>query len=230
MIVRKNPSADLTQYNGLFYAIGLSISLLLVVTAFEWKFYDDGSVANIDTDINSMFDEVLDIPPTEQPPPPPPSKNRFIEIVEVPDLEEIEEDINIELDVDVTEDMVIEQVEIEAPDIMEEEAEEIFTVVENQPEPLGGYEAFYKFVGEELKYPTFALRSNVEGRVFVQFVVEKDGTLTDFIVARGIGAGCDQEAVRVLKMAPKWKPGKQRGRAVRVRMILPITFKIAGQG
>ena len=161
MIVRKYPSADLTRYSGLFYAIGLTLSLLLVVTAFEWKFYDDGNLANIDTDIDAMFDEVLDIPPTEQPPPPPPSKNRFVEIVEVPDVEEIEEEIQIELDVDVTEDMVIEQVEIEAPEIVDEEAEEIFTVVENQPVPSGGYEAFYNFIYEEIKYPAFALRSNV---------------------------------------------------------------------
>jgi protein TonB len=176
-----------------------------------------------------MFDEILDIPPTEQPPPPPPSQNKFVELVEVPDVEEIEEDIDISLDIEVTEEMVIEQVEIEAPEIVEEEAEEIFTVVENQPQPVGGYETFYKYIYEEIKYPTFALRSNVEGRVFVQFVVEKDGRLTDFVVARGIGAGCDEEALRVLRGAPSWQPGKQRGKPVRVRMILPITFKIAGQ-
>ena len=230
MIVRKYPSADISRYQGLFFGIGLSISLLLVVTAFEWKFYDDGSLANLDTNIDAMFDEILDIPPTVQPPPPPPSQSRVFELVEVPDVEEIEEDINIDLDIEVTEDMVIEQVEIEAPEIVEEEAEEIFTVVENQPQPIGGYEAFYKYIYDEIKYPTFALRSNVEGRVFVQFVVEKDGTLTDFVIARGIGAGCDEEALRVLRGAPNWQPGKQRGKPVRVRMILPITFKIAGQG
>jgi protein TonB len=228
MIVRKYPSADIGKFENLFFGIGLSLSLLLVVTAFEWKFYDDGSLANLDTNINSMFDEILDIPPTVQPPPPPPSQSKFTELVEVPDVEEIEENIDINLDIEVTEEMVIEQMEIETPEIVEEEAEEIFTVVENQPLPVGGYEAFYSYIYQEIKYPTFALRSNVEGRVFVQFVVEKDGTLTDFVIVRGIGAGCDQEALRVLKGAPNWQPGKQRGKPVRVRMILPITFKISG--
>ena len=78
-----------------------------------------------------------------------------------------------------------------------------------------------------MKYPNQARRMGIEGRVFVQFVVDKDGQLTEIKAVKGIGAGCDEEAVRVLKSAPKWKPGKQRGRPVKVRMILPITFKLS---
>ncbi|MCK5701162.1 MAG: energy transducer TonB, partial [Cyclobacteriaceae bacterium] len=78
----------------------------------------------------------------------------------------------------------------------------------------------------KLKYPAQARRMGIEGKVFVQFVVDKDGTLTEVTAVKGIGAGCDQEAVRVIEGAPKWKPGKQRGRSVKVRMILPITFKL----
>ena len=86
--------------------------------------------------------------------------------------------------------------------------------------------AFYKYVATTLRYPAQARRMGIEGKVFVQFVVDKDGSLTDVQAIKGIGAGCDEEAVRVISKAKKWKPGKQRGRAVKVRMILPITFKL----
>ncbi|MCK5371843.1 MAG: energy transducer TonB, partial [Cyclobacteriaceae bacterium] len=92
--------------------------------------------------------------------------------------------------------------------------------------PVGGIKAFYDFVGANLRYPPRALRMGLEGRVFVEFVVEKDGSLTDIKVVKGIGGGCDDEAVRVISLAPKWNPGKQRGNAVRVRMVLPIMFKL----
>jgi protein TonB len=98
--------------------------------------------------------------------------------------------------------------------------------VENQPAPVGGYEAFYKYIGKNIKYPDQARRMGVEGKVFVQFVVDKDGSITDVQVLKGIGSGCDEEAIRVVKSAPKWTPGKQRGRPVRVRMSVPIAFKL----
>jgi TonB family protein len=103
---------------------------------------------------------------------------------------------------------------------------ELFTVVEEQPEFEGGMEAFYQYVGNEMTYPLQARQSGVEGRVDVQFVVEKDGSLSDVKAIKGIGAGCDNEAVRVVQNAPAFKPGKQRGMPVRVRMVMPIVFKI----
>ena len=86
--------------------------------------------------------------------------------------------------------------------------------------------AFYEFVGKKLKYPAQARRMGIEGKVFVEFVIERDGTITDVKAIKGIGAGCDEEAVRVLQTAPKWKPGKQRGKPVRQRMVFPIAFKL----
>jgi protein TonB len=220
---KKNPKADLTRTTGLFLNVGLVISLLLVIFAFEKKIYDDGGQVNLSAQAEN-FEDLMDIPATQQPPPPPPKKVQP-EIIEVPDEEEIEEEIEIDLDVEMTEETVIEEVVFEdAPE--EEEADQIFTIVEDQPTPNGGMAAFYQFVQKKLKYPAQARRMGIEGKVFVQFVVDKDGTLTDVQAVKGIGAGCDEEAVRVLKSAPKWKPGKQRGRSVRVRMILPITFKL----
>jgi TonB family protein len=109
------------------------------------------------------------------------------------------------------------------------DANEVFTVVEDQPTPEGGMEAFYDYIQQNLKYPAQARRMGIEGRVFIQFVVDKDGSITDVKSVKGIGAGCDAEAVRIMQNAAAWNPGYQRGRAVRVRMVLPITFRLGDE-
>ncbi|MCC5928527.1 MAG: energy transducer TonB [Cyclobacteriaceae bacterium] len=223
MEVKKYPKADLTKKSGLFLNIGMVLSLLIIITAFEWKFYNDSSTVDLGM-VNDNFEDLMDIPQTEQPPPPPP-KVQQPEIIEVPDDQDIEDEIEVNLDVEMTQQTVIEDVVFDtAPE--EEVADEIFTIVEDQPEPEGGMAAFYQYVNKNIKYPAQARRMGIEGKVFVQFVVERDGTLTEVQAIKGIGAGCDEEAVRVIEGAPKWKPGKQRGRPVKVRMILPITFKL----
>ena len=227
MEARKNPKHDLQKYKTLFFNIGLVISLLFVIAAFEWRFYDKTDIMANGDGMNIEFEDVLDVPPTEQPPPPAP-KLKDIKIIEVQDIEEIEEDIEINLDIEMTEETVIEErIEAEVADIEEEETEEIFVIVEQKPTPKGGMQAFYEYVGKEFEYPRQARELRIEGKVFVQFVIEKDGSITGVKVARGIGAGCDEEAMRVVKNAPKWNPGKQRGQPVRVRMVLPITFKLS---
>lgn len=220
---KKNPKIALERKKGMFFNIGLATSLLLVITAFEWRFYDDGALVDLGQ-VDDDFEDIMEIPPTEQPPPPPP-KIELPKIIEIPDEEEIEEEIEVDLDVEITEETVIEDIVFEeAPE--EEVADEIFDIVEDQPAPPGGMAAFYKYVGKEMNYPNQARRMGIEGRVFVQFVVDKSGKLTEVRAIKGIGAGCDEEAVRVIENAPQWKPGKQRGRPVKVRMILPITFKL----
>ncbi len=171
----------------------------------------------------------MEVPITEQPPPPPPSKQMIANIVEVQDDEVIQQELDITFDVEVNEETVIEEVVYEAVDepIEEEVAEEIFTIVEDAPQPKGGIQAFYQYVAEELKYPLTARRIGVQGRVFVQFVVNKDGSISDAVAIRGIGGGCDEEAVRVINKSPKWTPGKQRGVPVKVRMVMPIRFQMA---
>ncbi len=103
---------------------------------------------------------------------------------------------------------------------------DIFMVVEEQPEYEGGMNAYYRYIASEMNYPAQAWQKGVEGKVFVQFVVEKDGALSDVQVIKGIGEGCDEEAARVIAQSPKWNPGKQRGKPVRVRMVMPITFQV----
>ena len=103
---------------------------------------------------------------------------------------------------------------------------EIFTIVESQPEFEGGLDAFQKYIMNEVRYPLEARRAGVEGTVDVQFVVGKDGSLSDVRVIKGIGSGCDEEAVRVLQNAPAFKPATQNGKPVFVRMVVPIVFKL----
>ena len=136
--------------------------------------------------------------------------------------EKIELKPEVDLDVEVTIETIIEDVVY----IKDEEVDEVVDFVENYPEFPGGMKAFYKYVGDNMNYPTQAIRMGIEGRVYVQFVVDKEGNLSEVKAIRGIGAGCDQEAERVLRESPRFIPGKQRGRPVKVRMVMPIVFKL----
>ena len=223
MKIKAEKAKKENQEKTLFFFLGLTISLALIIAAFEYKVEDKGELILLEGTANAI-EMMSEIPPTEQPPPPPPQKNIPQIITEVADDTEIIEELKVEIDVEVTENMTVEEVVFEEVEIEEEEVEQIFHIVETYPEPAGGLQAFYAFVSENLEYPKGALKQGVGGKVFVQFVVEKDGTLSNFNVIKGIGMGCDEEAIRVLKMAPAWKPGKQRGMSVRVYKTLPVFF------
>ena len=220
---KKSPKADLQNKRWLFLGIGSVLSLVSVIGAFEYT-SGNNSIEELAGNQTQIFEEVIEIPPTDQPPPPPPKPIQQPQITEVPDEEEIEEEIEVDLDMEVQEEEEIEEVVYEEEE--EEEVEEIFTIVEQQADYPGGIAKFYKFVGKKMKYPSTARRMNVQGKVYVQFVVDTDGSITDVKAMKGIGSGCDEEAVRVVKSSPKWNPGKQRGRAVKVRRIIPIVFKL----
>lgn len=224
MEAKKTDKADLTKKSTFFFSIGLLVTLGITFMAFEWKSYDEKMVELQGKNTN-VFEEMIEVPPTEQPPPPAPVIQQP-QIVEVPDEEEIKEDIQLKFDVEVTEETKVEQVVV-APVVEEkEDVDHIFSVVEETAEPKGGMPAFYKYVSEKMKYPAQARRMGVEGRVFVEFVVNRDGSIVDVKAIKGIGAGCDEEAVRVVQSAPSWKPGKQRGKPVRQKMVIPIIFKL----
>jgi protein TonB len=224
--IKKYPRADLNNKRPLIFSVSLLITLALILVAFEWKQYDR-SIVELSTRQENTFEAMIEVPPTQIPPPPAEIIVQQPQLVAVPDEEEIKEEIKFVFDVDITEETKIQEYTlVEIPKI-EEESEEIFIVVEENAEPKGGYAAFYKFVSDNIKYPAPARRMNIEGKVFVEFVVGKDGKISDVKAVKGIGGGCDEEAVRIVTMAPPWNPGKQRGKPVRQRMVLPITFKLA---
>lgn len=211
----------------LFFFVGLTLSLLIVIFAFEYKVSDQGAIIMLEGTANEI-EMMAEIPLTEQPPPPPPPTQNIPQIItEVANDEEIVEDLKVEIDVEATVDMTVEEVVFEEVEVEEEKVEEIFSIVEKFPEPIGGYAAFYEFLNKNLKYPREAIRDRVQGKVFVNFVIEKDGSLTNFKVVKGIGSGCDEEAIRVLGTVPHWEPGRQRGHNVRVYRTIPIHFTLA---
>ena len=217
---KKKRKADINRYRGMFFSIGLIISLGLTISAFKWR----TEVAFIDFPdlVEDEGTEIFDMPITEIEPPPPP-KPIAIKIVEVIDTEETPE-VDFP-DFEINEDDAIPEAK-EIP-IDDEDADTIFEgIVEEQPTPKGGYAAFYKFLSKNLKYPKQARKIGIEGKVFMQFVIDKDGSITDAQVIKGIEYGCDVEALRVINKHPKWNAGKQRGRAVKVRMVVPIVFKL----
>ena len=213
---KKNPEVDLERKKGLFLQIGLIIALLVVLGAFEYKTYEKIAYNLGALNLDDLEEEIIPITKQEvKPPPPPPPPPEVIEIVE--DEVEIENEIEIE-DTESDED---EEIEIE-----EEDDEEFFMVVENMPEFPGGDLGLMKYIQKNVKYPAIAKEYNITGKVYVNFIVDKSGSVTNVKIVRGVDKNLDAEAVRVVKSLPKYKPGKQRGKAVRVMYTIPINFTL----
>ena len=209
----------------MFMQIGMIVSLLVAWLAFEHKSYDkreiDPSLLNREVVVD---EEMVEITKQEEQKPQPvemPKQTTQLEIVQ--DDVEVED---IEINAEVEQNEVIE--EYIAPEVVEDDVveQEIFKIVEEMPSFPGGEAKLMEFVGKNIKYPQIARETGIQGRVFVNFVVEPDGSVSNVSVLRGIGGGCDEEAMRVVKSMPKWKPGKQRGKAVRVQYMLPVNFRL----
>ena len=222
---KKSPKADLEGKKLMFIQIGMIISLFIAWLAFEHKSYDkreiDPSLLNREVVVD---EEMVEITKQEEQKPQPvemPKQTTQLEIVE--DDVEVED---IEINAEVEQNEVIE--EYVAPEVVEDEVveQEIFKIVEEMPSFPGGEAKLMEYVGKNVKYPQIARETGIQGRVFVNFVVEPDGSVSNVTVLRGIGGGCDEEAMRVVKNMPKWKPGKQRGKPVRVQYMLPVNFRL----
>lgn len=221
MEIKKYPAADVRRKSDIYFMIGLIVALGITLAAFNYKSSDEIDLTGFLPDAVEEVEEMTDITRQEQPPPPPPPPPQEIEVIE--DDSEVEEEEFASTEVDQnTEIIVQEQVEI----VEQTKEEEIFTVVEEQPEFPGGYEAMMKFLASNIQYPPMAKENNIQGRVVVQFVVEKDGRITDVKVVKDLGWGTGDEAARVVKMMPRWKPGKQRNKPVKVRFNLPVKFEL----
>ena len=230
MEIKKSPKADLEGKRSTWLLIGYVITLAVMFVAFEWSERDvqiDMSQGVADV----VFEEEI-IPITEQEQPeevtPPP--------VEAPPVQMTEEFTIVDDDTEVQEVNIAsseelgQQVEIKyvPQEIEEEEPEEqtIFEVVEEAPEFPGGMTALMQFLSKNIKYPTIAQENGVQGRVTVQFVVNRDGSIVDAKVIRGVDPYLDKEALRVINSMPKWKPGMQRGNPVRVKYTVPVMFRL----
>lgn len=223
---KKSAKADLESKKFIFTQIGLVITLSLILFAFEWKSYEKTVVDLGTRTVEDVPEEIIPITEQKVKPPPPPPPQQVVKINVVDD--EVEVDDEISIDAEANENTEVQEYVAPVKDVEEESAEEvqIFMVVESMPEFPGGEAALYKFLAENIKYPQMAKESGIQGRVFVTFVVERNGSVTDVRVLRGIGGGCDEEAIRVVQNMPKWTPGKQRGKAVRVQYNLPVKFTL----
>ena len=201
--------------------LGLVFSAAIALVAFEWKTYEKPVQKLADTGNNTIEQE--QVPPSQRkppPPPPPPQPTTAIKIVE--DEKHVENQLVMQ-NLDVTQNTVIEPIQQKHEEVKEEK---VFTIVEQMPSFPGGEEALMKYLADNIQYPAIAKDAGIQGRVYVTFVVDKDGSITDVKVLRGIGGGCDEEAVRVVKNMPKWNPGKQRGKPVKVQYNLPIRYTL----
>jgi protein TonB len=213
---KKNPEVNLERKRGLFLQIGLVIALLVVLGAFEYKTYEKIAYNLGALSLDDLEEEIIPITKQEvKPPPPPPPPPEIIEIVE--------DDVIIEDEIEIEDTESDEDEEIE---IIEEDDDEFFMVVENMPVFPGGDLGLMKYIQKHVKYPAIAKEYNITGKVYVSFIVDKSGSVTNVKIVRGVDKNLDAEAVRVVKSLPKYKPGRQRGISVRVMFTIPINFTL----
>ena len=228
MEVKKTPKASLENKRALFIEIGLIVALAVVYIAFNWN-SKDVQVSTLEAE-NQVVQEEEIIPITQETPPPPPEAPKIPVLSDQIDIvdDEIEVD-NDFLSLEDSDDMgveIMDYVENVQEEVVEEEAIP-FQLVEEKPSFMGGdANQFSAWVNKRLVYPEIAKENGVQGRVTLQFTVEKDGSVTKVKVLRGVDPSLDKEAVRVVSMSPKWKPGKQRDRAVPVTYTFPVYFQL----
>ncbi len=225
MDLKKSPKASLEDKKMFFLLIGFVMVLSLVYIGLEWTKSDVTVYQNANTDF--LVEDELDVVQTKQdepPPPPPPPAPEVVEVLNVVENNVKTADININTEDDKSKAVIV-AAPVAAP-VIEEEDNVVFQVVETMPLFPGGESAMMKFMGENIKYPVIAQENGIQGRVICQFVVNKDGSIVDVEVVRSVDASLDKEAIRMIKSMPKWSPGKQRGKPVRVKYTLPVNFKL----
>lgn len=221
---KKNQESNLEKKRSSFLIGGLIFACSLSLCSFEWANFSYEDYHNpLAYEGDFLVPEEIQQTFTVNPPKPKPKKkvkSLILEIVD--DNEDLTEEIEMDIDdLDEEEDIEVEDIGLE-----EEDPEEgkIFIIVEDQPEFPGGEKALKQFLADNITYPQLALEAGIRGKVFVTFVVGKDGSVEDAKVLRGIGGGCEKEALKAIEKMPKWKPGKQRGKAVNVQYNIPVVF------
>ncbi len=226
MEVKKSKKADLESKRNIFLMSGLVIALLITLVAFEWTTKPKQSSSLGTIQAQEVEEEIIPITRQEEvKPPPPPPPPKVVEVLNIVDDDvEIEDELEIE-DTEADDETIIDVAPIiETAEEEEEEEAQVFYIVEEMPEFPGGELALRKFIGNSISYPVIAQENGIQGKVYVTFVVDKDGSISNATIARGVDPSLDKEALRVVNNLPKWKPGKQRGKPVRVSYTVPINF------
>lgn len=228
---KKNENLDLERKRPLFFFIGMVMAMSFVIVAFEWKSEFDpiDLVPRYDEPEYPYFPDITIHEKPEAPRPveveiPKPKVNQVAEVVELDDNTEIEKD-------EAQNFPDIEEIDFpenwdDLGEAAAEVVEEAFVFVESMPSFPGGDKAFLAYMAKGIKYPRKAKNVGAEGKVYLEFVINKDGSVSDIKLIKGIGMGCDEEAIRVLSASPKWSPGKQRGVPLRVKRVMPVYFEL----
>ena len=228
MEIKKSEKANLENKKLLFLELGLIVSLGITLIAFEWT-STETNVSTLEAEAEVVLEEEI-IPITQETPPPPPAAPKIPVLSDQIDIVDDEIEVDDEMFMNLEDDAslgveIMDYVEVEE-EVVEEEAIP-FQLVEEKPSFQGGdANQFSKWVNSRLEYPEIAKENGVQGRVTLQFTVEKDGSVTKVKVLRGVDPSLDKEAVRVVSKSPKWKPGKQRDRAVPVTYTFPVIFQL----
>ncbi len=221
MEAKKNPKHDLHRQSVKFFFIGMCISVTLVITAFEWTtIKKKAPLPTVDPVEEPLFNVKATVHEIEKPTlPPRPLLTKSTPSVSLTEFKSANDNKPVEpiVHTDINDNPFI--------DLPIEEFEDLVPFPEVQAKPIGGYESFYDQLSKSLKYPKLAQRNQITGKVFVEFVVDKTGAVINLKILKGIGSGCDEEALRVLAKT-RWEPGRQRGKPVKTRMAMPINFTL----
>lgn len=221
---KKSPKANLENKRGIFLELGLLIVIGGVLVAFEWTTKPAENKMSFQQEGQKMEEEIIPITEQKEPEPEPPKPPKVTEEIEI-----VQDDVELE-DEFILEDMEDDQetaMDMSQFDMGEEEAEEeeVFVIVEDMPRFKGkSQDAFRQWIAQNLEYPQVAADNNISGTVIVQFAINSKGEVVDVRVVRGVHPALDKEAKRVIESSPKWSPGKQRGKAVKVQFTFPINF------
>lgn len=238
MQIKKSAKASLEGDKLIYVLMGFVFVLSLCYAALEWTEAEVKKYEQADQDF--LIEEEMDIQQTTQdmtPPPPPPPAPEVVQEVEVLNVVEDDvetqsiefsaEDNNSTVEIVEVKEEVKEEVKVEEDKREEADENVVFKIVETMPSFPGGDQALMKYIGDNVRYPAIAQENGIQGRTICQFTVEKDGSITDIQVLRSSGdASLDKEAKRVIQSMPKWSPGKQRGKPVRVSYTIPINFRL----
>ena len=223
---KKSEKADLEKRKGMYLEIGLVVALSIILIGFEWTRGTGGDDASKMVQEIQFEDEMMQITRREEPKPEPkPEQPKVAEVLDIVD-DDVEIDEEFDFDMEATSDTEYDFTSVISDDEEEIEEEEVFYIVEDMPTFNGGDPAveFRKYIAQNLRYPEIAAENGISGRVIVQFAVNKNGEVVDAVVVRSVDPALDKESIRVVMSSPKWTPGRQRGKAVKVLFTFPINF------